>query len=217
MKKFLPLLALCLLFCTLLTVGAAGASKGQITLSGEKNALKHGDTLELTVEINRNPGFKTLRCNVNFDRNVLEFVSAEGTQALNGFQYESSSDRLLLRWSGDKDQTGRVLASLTYEGTRNNDNEELDTYVFACGGTGFASNELLDSSSYSNRDVLYYTMRLMSRDTVPFDIDFKVMDSESLDSITDESATAWTIVLCSLIPAAALIMGTIVFIQRRHS
>ena len=106
MKKFLPLLALCLLFCTLLTVGAAGASKGKITLSGEKNALKHGDTLELTVEINRNPGFKTLRCNVNFDRNVLEFVSAEGTQALNGFQYESSSDRLLLRWSGDKDQTG---------------------------------------------------------------------------------------------------------------
>jgi hypothetical protein len=60
-------------------------------------------------------------------------------------------------------------------------------------------------------------MRLMSRDTVPFDIDFKVMDSEGLDDIDDEQATAWTIVLCSLIPLAALVMGTVVFIRRRHS
>ena len=119
--------------------------------------------------------------------------------------------------AGDADQTGRVLAALTYEGTRNDNNEELSTYVFACGGTGFASNELLDGSSYSNRDVLYYTMRLMSRDTVPFEIDFKVMDSEGLDDIDEEQATAWTIVLCSLVPLAALVMGTVVFIRRRHS
>ena len=117
----------------------------------------------------------------------------------------------------EKDQAGTVLASLTYEGTRNDNNEELDTYVFACGGTGFASNDLLDSSSYSNRDVLYYTMRLMSRDTVPFNIDFKVMDSESLDTIDETDATTWTIVLCSLIPLASLAMGTYIFIKRRHS
>lgn len=117
----------------------------------------------------------------------------------------------------ETDQNGQILASLTYETTRSDNNEELDTYVFACGGTGFASNELLDSSSYSNRDVLYYTMRLMSRDTVPFEIDFKVMENEGLDDITDVQATTWTIILCSLIPVASLVYGTVVFIRRRHS
>lgn len=138
-----------------------------------------------------------------------------------GAVFLAPEDTSLVDYKGnvadEKDQSGRILASLTYEGTRNANNEDESTYVFACGGTGFASGDLLDSSSYSNRDVLYYTMRLMSRDTVPFEIDFKVMDSESLNDITDEQATTWTIVLCSLIPLAALIMGTVVFVQRRHS
>ncbi|MGM9647779.1 MAG: hypothetical protein ACI3YH_06595 [Eubacteriales bacterium] len=117
----------------------------------------------------------------------------------------------------DEEQGGAVLAALTYETLMNDDNDQVATYVFTCGGTGFASNELLDSTAYANRDVLYYTMRLMSRDTVPFEIDFKVMAGEGLDDIDDTAALTWTIVLCSLIPAGSLIMGTIVFIKRRHS
>ncbi|MBQ8287518.1 MAG: hypothetical protein IJX76_01955 [Clostridia bacterium] len=117
----------------------------------------------------------------------------------------------------EEDQGGAILAALTYESLMNEENDEVVTYVFTCGGTGFASNELLGSNTYANRDVLYYTMRLMSRDTVPFEIDFKVMDSEGLDDITETEALSWTIILCSLIPAGSLVIGTVVFIKRRHS
>lgn len=115
------------------------------------------------------------------------------------------------------DKDGTCLAGLTYETFISADNEQWDTYVFSCGGTGFVSNEILGSTSYANRDVLFYTMRLMSRDTVPFNIDYKELENEGLSDLTEETATAWTIVLCSLIPTAMLIMGTVVFVKRRHS
>ena len=106
MKKQFSILALILLFCAVFTVGLAGANEGKISLSGGSATLKRGESLELTVELNRNPGVKTLRCTVNYDRNVLEFVSAEGTKALDGFKCENSDNNLLLRWTADKDQTG---------------------------------------------------------------------------------------------------------------
>lgn len=135
------------------------------------------------------------------------FLAPEGTTAVdsNGNATEEG------------DQSGQCLAALTYESMYNSDNEELTTYVFSCGGTGFASEEFLNSTSYANRDVLFYTMRLMGRETVPFDIDFKVLEDEGLADITDSQATAWTIVLCSLIPVGMLAVGTVVFIKRRHS
>ncbi len=116
----------------------------------------------------------------------------------------------------DKDQTGVPLAALTYEVIVNEDNDQLPTYVFTCGGTGFASKEMLTDTSYSNRDVLFYSMRLMSRDNVPFEIDFKVMENEGL-TVSDTEAITWTVILCSLIPAIMLVSGTVVFIKRRHS
>ena len=117
----------------------------------------------------------------------------------------------------DAEQKGSILATLTYESFNTDHSDTVATYVFACGGTGFASNELISNNAYANRDVLYYTMRLMSRDTVPFDIDFKVMDKEGLDTITDSEALSWTIVICSLVPLGSLALGTVVFIKRRHS
>ncbi len=115
------------------------------------------------------------------------------------------------------DKGGEMLAALTYEVMYDNDNNELFTYVLNCGSTGFASTEMLEDTTYGNRDLVYYTMRLMGKETVLFDIDFKVISSEGLDKITESTATAWTIVLSSMLPLAALITGTVVFIKRRHS
>ena len=115
----------------------------------------------------------------------------------------------------DKEQEGAILATLTYELLNTDHSDTLATYAFTCGGTGFASNEVISDNAYANRDVLYYTMRLMSRDTVPFD--FKVMDKEGLDTITDSEVISWTIVICSLIPLGSLTLGTVIFIKRRHS
>ncbi len=160
---------------------------------------------------------------IAFDSNFVQSIGyTEMFASLTaGAVFLAPEDTMLADGSGnsvsEEDQAGAALVALSYETIYNEDNDELATYVLACGGTGFASEAMLTDRSYSNRDVLYYTMRLMSRDTVPFEIDFKVMDDEGLDDITDTDALTWTIILSSLIPAIMLITGTVVFIKRRHS
>ncbi len=120
MKKLLTIFSLCLIFCTFLTLSSTAAEKGKITVSGTTTTLKRGDSLVLNVELNRNPGIKTLRCTLNFDPNVLEFVLAEGTNALSGFSYETASDHVLLRWNADKDQTGGgTVAKVSFRAKEN--------------------------------------------------------------------------------------------------
>lgn len=119
--------------------------------------------------------------------------------------------------AADEETKGDVLAALTYEILLDSNNDEQNTYVFTCGTTAFASADMLEDTTYGNRDVLYYAMRLMGRETVLFEIDYKIIQSEGLDKITESDATAWTIVLSSMLPLAALITGTVVFVKRRHS
>ncbi len=161
---------------------------------------------------------------ITFDPRYTQSVgySEMGANLQAGATFIAPKDSTLVGYDGKApetavDQSGVCLAGLSYETFYSNNNEQWDTYVFACGGTGFVSNDILGSTSYANRDVLFYTMRLMSRDTVPFNIDYKVLEDEGLADITAEEATAWTIVLCSLIPVSMLTMGTVVFIKRRHS
>lgn len=105
MKKAALSLVFTLFFCVLLTVGVNGAARGKMTISGNMTDIKHGDTVTLTVELNKNPGVKTLRCTVGFDPRVLEFVKAEKTKTLPNFSLEGKEDGVLLRWASDKDLT----------------------------------------------------------------------------------------------------------------
>lgn len=113
MKKKMLVLLCCLLVCPLLTLGALGAEKGKMTLSGNTEDLKRGDEIELEVELNRNPGIKTLRAAIEYDPMVLEFVSAEGTGPLPGYSFDDAEGELLLRWQRngegmDLTATGKV-------------------------------------------------------------------------------------------------------------
>lgn len=105
MKKTLLSLLLATVFCVLLSMEVFGAERGKMTLSGNMTAIKHGETVTLTVELNKNPGVKTLRCTVGFDPQVLEFVKAEKTKTLPNFSLEGKEGGVLLRWGSDKDLT----------------------------------------------------------------------------------------------------------------
>ena len=160
---------------------------------------------------------------ITFDERFTQSVGYSEMLAglIAGATFIAPEDSTLVGYDGKaienaEDQAGVCLAGLTCE-TFYVNNEQQDTYVFTCGGTGFVSNEILSSTSYANRDVLFYTMRLMGKDTVPFNINYKVLEDEGLSDITDGEATAWTVVLCTLIPVAILTMGTVVFVKRRHS
>lgn len=114
MKKTALFLATLLIFGALLCVGASGATKGKMSLSGSMTSIKHGDTVTLSVELNQNPGVERLRCTVGFDPLVLEFVSASGTQTIPNFSFEQQEAGVLLRWGGYKDTTATgVVAHVT--------------------------------------------------------------------------------------------------------
>lgn len=107
------------------------------------------------------------------------------------------------------------LMVLCYDTWMNDVNDTVSTYTTVCGTTDFASAEFVGDAAYGNRDVLFLTMRLMGREVVPFEIDFKVVQSEGL-ALTENEALIWAICLSAIIPVAMLVMGTVVFIKRRH-
>ena len=104
---------------------------------------------------------------------------------------------------------------LTYDTWLNSENDSVATYTTICGTTDFADKEYLTDVSYGNRDVLFLAMRLMGKEVVPFEIDFKVVQSEGLE-MDETEVIVWEICLIGIIPVTALVLGTVVFIKRRH-
>ena len=89
------------------------------------------------------------------------------------------------------------------------------SYVFASGSTMFADETYLNSSSYSNNDIVYNMMLNMGLDKVPVSIDYKKFDDSTLD-ITTKTATAWTVVLAVVVPVVVLGAGLLVCTRRKH-
>lgn len=126
-------------------------------------------------------------------------VNADGTQVAD---YETADQ-------------GSVMA-LSFASRYSNDNREVSNYTLFCSGIGFADSDLLESTAYCNSDVLFYAMRLMAKETVPFEIDFKVIEGQALESVGTSDVIAWTVCLCGLVPVTMLVLGTVVYVKRRH-
>lgn len=95
------------------------------------------------------------------------------------------------------------------------DNEDYQSYVMCCGTTEFASQDYLASNAYGNADIIFSAMKAMGREKVPIDIDFRVFEDNSLD-ITTEQANTWTVVFTALIPVIVCVLGTVMYVQRKH-
>lgn len=108
------------------------------------------------------------------------------------------------------------LMSLSYTSRLTNDSREVSNYAMICGSLAFADEDYVSSASYSNADVLFYTMRIMAKETVPFEIDYKKIEGQALEGVTSGDTVGWTVFLCGLIPVSVLIWGTVVFVKRRH-
>ena len=104
--------------------------------------------------------------------------------------------------------------TLTYEIWSNElSNNRIPTYVLACGSTSFTSDAAF-TSVYANRDMLFYTMRVMGKEIVPFDIDFVVITSEALNTL-GVNTKGVTALICVLPALTAIVIGTVVLVKRR--
>jgi ABC-type uncharacterized transport system. len=99
--------------------------------------------------------------------------------------------------------------------TRMVDNEAMYNYVMVGGTESFTDDKYIGSATYGNGDIIYSAMKAFGKETVPFDIDFKVFEDKALD-ITTEEANIWSGILTVFLPVCALALGCVVYLRRRH-
>lgn len=133
------------------------------------------------------------------------FVAPKSTSGISG---EDTIDYS----SGDQP----ALMTLSVIDRINQNDNTTASYALICGSVGFADAEYVNSASYCNGDILYYTMRIMSRATVDYTVDMKKIETFAISGLTDESVVAYTILLCAPVPLVSLALGTVVFVKRRH-
>lgn len=99
MKKAVSMFLALILICScVITAISAGAPR--YSVSFDKAEAHRGDTVKMSLNINGNTGIYLLKCKVYYDMNVLELVSVESTQLLQGFMkpYPSTKSPLNLSW-----------------------------------------------------------------------------------------------------------------------
>lgn len=94
------------------------------------------------------------------------------------------------------------------------ENNRYYSYVMVCGTTDFADDDYL-YNAYGNDDILYAAMRVMGKETVPTNINYKYLEDESLE-ITNAEANKWTVIVTALLPLAVFAVGTVIQIRRKH-
>lgn len=115
-----------------------------------------------------------------------------------------------------EDSAPKSLMAITYEKWYNAENNEIPTYVLACASTDYVSESAM-SSQYGNSDVIGYLLRSLGKDSFTFDIEMKEIETEAVETPSGALMTLWNVFIYVIPPVAALVLGAVVFIKRRHA
>ncbi len=108
MKKILSLFLASLFLLSLFSPLATAAAKGKVSITGGPDEWKRGSAFDIEVELNRNPGFLSLRIDVAFDPLVLKVIRVTNISPLPGFHYDIEDDGVILRY---KKESGANLTA----------------------------------------------------------------------------------------------------------
>lgn len=90
------------------------------------------------------------------------------------------------------------------------------SYVMACGSIDFASEAMLQSNVYGNRDSLYSMLRIMQKEIVYINLAKKPFARTNIESLTSADATSYTLSL-AIIPASLVFISGIAVMASRKS
>ena len=96
------------------------------------------------------------------------------------------------------------------------DNDTYFAYVVAAGTRYFTSPDYLESNTYANENILYYALRVMGREKVPANIDFKEFATTEIEDMTSAEAVRTTVLLVTVIPLLAAICGIVITTRRKY-
>ncbi len=95
------------------------------------------------------------------------------------------------------------------------DNKACYAYVLACSSANFCDSTYMAQKQYGNSDIMFSVMREFGKDTVPINIDFKVLGDTGL-SISSQQANGWTVAIVAVVPIIMLAAGIAVYVRRKH-
>ena len=94
---------------------------------------------------------------------------------------------------------------------------DLSSYVIACGSTDFVSQQLIDSNTYGNSELLMKVFYEIGKENIPASLPITPFSDTTIDTLTVDSANSYTIAL-TVIPTVIIFgVGTYVIIRRRYS
>lgn len=104
---------------------------------------------------------------------------------------------------------------LSTKGSYDSSNVYQYSYVMLSASTGFASDANLGNGTYGNKRMLLSAVRAFSANRVAPDIKSKTFGDTALD-IELGTANTLTVLICTIVPGAVLILGIVMFLRRRH-
>lgn len=92
------------------------------------------------------------------------------------------------------------------------------SYVIACSSVEFLDSVILQNNSYGNSDVLLSAFRAVGKEPVPVGLNPKPFADKdiSIDILTAEDATQYTVVLTVIPAVIALVTGIVIIIRRKN-
>lgn len=109
----------------------------------------------------------------------------------------------------DKANIGSSLMTLT--------ETENGGRVIVCGTSSFVTGECTESPVYSNREILLTLIDRISDKSAPLcGLKYRIIENDGLD-ITGRQTTVATLLLAAALPFVVCVLGTIVYLRRRHS
>lgn len=117
-----------------------------------------------------------------------------------------------------KDQPFRLMAISVGEHTEQELYTTIDdsNFVMLCGSVEFMNNKYITSNVYGNTDFMLSAINLCGNEPVPVGLDFKKFANYEIESVTNEDATQYTIVLTLVPVLISLCAGVFVIVRRKN-
>ena len=116
----------------------------------------------------------------------------------------------------DRDGYDEAFMGLYYSTWDVNDDNNTRSYAIVIGSTEFLS--MSHANTCMNKTIMTWILSQIYDEMISFEgINFVQFTNGKALEITDSAATAWTVTTIVVVPVIAAVLGTVVWIRRRHS
>ena len=147
--------------------------------------------------------------------NTYEYYGNNAYREMSTVYFSSSSATVKKDGETIDDAGSYNLMTITRELNYKNSDTYFG-YVMAVGTKNFAADDYINSNTYGNKDIIYYALRMMGREKVPADIDFKMFATTEIENMTSAEAVRAAVLLITVLPTVFAASGVVVITRRKY-